>query len=252
MTDEGTQVAAQEVEKIDADRVIRRSLTTWIRNFLPVMVLSAIPQAYQVYTSVAFVAAGGTIPKGPGVFGWLDDIEPFDPLDFLCTTLGELAVIYFIVRRLPGTSAALRTPVARLLHHVEALIVALAVGILAEMADQAFFLLGFVVTCMLAVAVPVAIVERRGVVGSLVRSVEVTMGQKAAIFGAFVFLRCLGLLAFLGTMFAVSNLETGRFPGVERAAVLCVMVWPVLVTGLEAVTSVVVYEEIRGVRPPEP
>ncbi|MHC4224040.1 MAG: hypothetical protein ACYSUN_08625, partial [Planctomycetota bacterium] len=61
------------------------------------------------------------------------------------------------------------------------------VGILGGLAILAGFMMlvipGIIFTCMLYVAIPVAVVEKPGVFASLKRSAELTNGNKGSIFG---------------------------------------------------------------------
>jgi hypothetical protein len=162
------------------------------------------------------------------------------------------AVVYGVFQQLRGKAAPLtdcvRVGVARLL---PVLGVALAVAVLVGLGSLALYIPGLLLTLMLWVAVPVAVVERQGVMGSLKRSNYLTSGEKGTIFLILLVLGSMHLAAFL--LGGLAMVGTGRGfmdvftddtePGLARALVPLLLVVPL--GALSAVAAAVGYHDLR-------
>ena len=81
--------------------------------------------------------------------------------------------------------------------------VALAVGVCAGLAAILLVIPGIIVWCIYAVAIPVCVVERRGVSASLKRSSFLTRGNRWRIFGALaVVLTAIIAIVVVGALLA--------------------------------------------------
>jgi hypothetical protein len=239
--------------------VLARSFPIWGRNVLPFSLLNVIVYApLLVYGVFAFPMRR-------------DPLTPADAADFMAysavLTLGAclvsyiapLAVIHGVLEQLRGRPASfvgcLRVYLTRLL---PTLGVGLVVGLLAFL----FFLVGAIfvglvgqafgapivallallpptlVGCMYWVAVPVAAAERRGILGTLRRSAELTRGSRAAIF----------VVVLLSLVFQVSPFIVARVAaphGVGAVGGWGVVLLTVSFGSYGAVAAGVAYHDLR-------
>jgi hypothetical protein len=133
-----------------------------------------------------------------------------------------------------GLGACLRVGLSRLLPVV-------VVGILAGIATLLGFVLlvipGIVIMCMYWLAVPVAVVERRGL-GSLGRSAQLTDGNKGAIFGIL-------LVLVVTERVADFAIEKALGPDPGTAGVFLPLIVTLAFGSLKAVASGVAYHDLR-------
>ena len=214
-------------------RVLGRTFPIWARNIVPFTILSLIVYSpVLVYAFVAFPEAGDekalawylwTIIGGSYVLGLL--------------TTG--AFVYGVFQQLRGEPAGvgdcLRVGLKRLLPVVG---VAALAALLTALGLVALIIGAIVVACMLWVAVPVAVVERPGVVASLKRSAELTSGHKSTIFG---------IVFVVGIMDRAVNtiLEKAMGPDAGMAAVWVTVATTLMFSSLQAVASAVGYHDLR-------
>ena len=121
--------------------------------------------------------------------------------------------------------------------------VAFLAGIATAVGLMACIIPGLILAVMFAVAVPVAVEERPGIVAALRRSAELTTGFRWQVFGVLVIL---GVLQ-LGLSFVVSAM-TAAIPAARSFATLVSAALQVVTTGLGATATAVMYYRLRSVK----
>jgi hypothetical protein len=100
---------------------------------------------------------------------------------------------------------------------------------------------GFIVLCMLTVAVPVAVIEKPGVMASLRRSAALTKGFKGTIFAIYFVLWLLGIL--IGFVVAIPLVTMGLL-----GALLTTAASLVVSGALQAALPAVIYQRLRDIK----
>ncbi len=237
------------MNELNAGAVVGRSVSIWGRNFLPFSILMLI-----VHSPVmVWLALATELDEKTIVFALFGQ-QAFD-------LLAVGAVVYGVFQQLRGQHASLGACVAVGLRRffpvlgVGVLVVLCLAGAVAPFGALAAVLggvggiflfgiagvvIGIIVWCMLWVAIPVAVVERPGVLAALRRSRELTRGYKGSIFGILFLLHLItGAIAFfLGKILgaAVEDAWTVLLISQGIEAVL---------GGVHAVSAAVGYHDLR-------
>lgn len=215
-------------------RVLGRTFPIWARNIVPFTILSLIVYSpVLVYAYVAF-------PDDPGdekALAWY--LWTIIVGSYVLGLLTTGAFVYGVFQQLRGEPAGvgdcLRVGLTRLLPVVG---VAALAALLTALGLVALIIGAIVVACMLWVAVPVAVVERPGVVASLKRSAQLTSGHKGTIFG-IVFV--IGIMDRAVDMI----LDKAMGPDAGMAAVWVTVATTLMFSSLQAVASAVGYHDLR-------
>ncbi len=206
---------------------LRTTFSVYFSNLVPILALSAL-----AYLPVALM-------------GWLlrDGLytQPQEPLSFLgfllvatiCTQLEVALITVGVFRVLRGGKVAVGESVRTGFRRAPvAFLTAVIVGCLTIVGGVACLVPGIILAMMLAVAVPVAIVESKGAFDALGRSRELTKGNRWSIFAVYL---CAGLVmnvpvAVAGfflrsnlTAYTVWNIGTGWITGAFQAVLACVL-----------------------------
>ena len=158
--------------------------------FLLITVIAHIPTYVFQWTFAPTPAAPGDIPT----------LNPWAllalPVGVVCSTIATGAMTYGVVQDLRGGPVSIGEAIAIAARRFLPMFgVALVVGILWLLGLILLVVPGFIVVCMYFVAAPVCIAERAGIGASLRRSRFLTKGHRWQIFGAFLLILILGLIA---------------------------------------------------------
>ena len=185
--------------------VFSKSFGMFGRHFVAFVLLTGIANIPNYVFQWAFVSP----PPTPGA---LPEFNPWAllaiPVGIVCSTIATGAITYGVVQDLrdgPVSIGEAVTIAAR--RFLPMFGVALAVGILAFLGAILLVVPAFIVICMYFVAAPVCIAEREGVGASLSRSRFLTKGHRWQIFGAFILILIISLIAggvIVGAVGAVS------------------------------------------------
>lgn len=177
-------MASYAVQEFRAGTVINHGGTILAKNFIPFALIAVLAVLPIVAIGLIAVSMGAAETVSDEVWGMVA-VVLFVLLYYFVTA----AVTYGTYRELRGNRATVGECVARGLGRM---LPVLGVAILSTLAMGAGFLLlivpGFIVMTMLWVAVPVAVMERPGVVASLKRSSGLTKGYRWPIFGILLLL----------------------------------------------------------------
>ena len=222
--------------------ILGRSFSIFGKNivsFLLLGVLLHLPSIYIVYDLLAQIDSGSWNGEGsilPRLIGLFSG-------QLLAATL-----IYGTVMELRGMHAGvgkcIQVGLARALPVLLTAIVAgLAIGV-------GFILLivpGIIVMTILYVAIPVAVVERPGIMASLSRSSDLTRGYRMRIFGlVFVVMGTAGVISYLiSKKVATAIIDDPSSIGTYLYASTGV---EIVIAILGAVISAVVYHDLRAIK----
>ena len=225
-----------------------RGIGIWIKNLPSFLILAAIGYA------PALIFAATRDPKvllEPTMGGRLLEAA----LNTVGQAVASAGILYGVIQQLRGNHAgigeSLGVGIKRLLPVIGvSIVVALAVfaGTLALLVP------GIIISCMLYVAVPAAVIEKPGLGGALKRSQELTSGYKMQIFGLWLIINVVTFVAayvIAKTMIPEPTTFTGNLESLlsKYKTMMFVIVALQLVMGsLGAVLNGVVYHDLRAVK----
>jgi len=131
--------------------------------------------------------------------------------------------------------------------------VALIGGVLTGVLSMLLIVPGIIYACMIFVAQPVCVVERLGPNASLRRSRELTKGYRWAIFGLFIFLFIVALLASVGAVTVITLLigpvagAVGQFVSEAFIGAFGAVLYAVAYSGLREAKEGVSVDELASV-----
>ncbi len=217
--------------------VIERTFSVIFQNLVPFVILSLI--VYIPLVVLALMQPGEADPQVVGVVAAVDSV-----LQLFLPLLMMAAVTYGTVQSLRGMRAGvgdcLSYGLSRILPVLGVAVLmwlALAVGMLLLVLP--FF---FVLT-LLFVAIPVSVVERPGVLGSLQRSAALTKGYRLKIFGLVLVMTLLLFVIMVPTAFGMALLTAGV--GSASVGVALGVLVSAVISLIPAVMAAVVYHDLR-------
>jgi hypothetical protein len=227
------------MNEFSAGSVLSRSFSIFFKNFIPFMILQILVYSpLLVYTAI--LVSGELTIDSIVIWGVVVGIG-----GLLLNMVATGAMTYGVFQQLRGRSAGLGQC---LLVGVKRMLPVLGVGILAAicigLGFVALLIPGIILLCMLWVAVPVAVVERPGVFGSLSRSAELTKDNRLRIFGVVVVLFAINKLA----EYLLESGVIGDAPSVGdiKLYLLLVLVTSLALGALSAVAAAVGYHDLRA------
>ena len=165
-------------------------------------------------------------------------------LGLLLDLVVTAALVYGTFQQLRGRHASIGESIGV---GLKRLFPVLGVGILAGLFILGGLLLlvipGLIFMCMLWVAVPVAVVERPGVVASLKRSAELTGGYRWSVFGILFVLN--GIERIVDKVLEKSFIDPPQDMGDIKVYLVLVLGIGILLGSLQAVASAVGYHDLR-------
>jgi hypothetical protein len=220
------------VPPLSAGAVLATSLRVWARHLAPTLVLTLVlllPGYLVRYLSVTAAEPGESV--GPTLLQAL--------LDQVLIGLATGAIGYGVFQDLAGAPVGLgRAVVVGLQRLAPVALVSIATGFVVALGYLAFILPGIYLSTVLFVAVPVALVEGRGTLDAMQRSAELTAGQRRPI----ILIAGLLLALTLGAAAVLVELTGGEGPMFWTAS----LATATMLTSFTAVTSAVVYHDLRG------
>lgn len=219
-------------------RVVARSFSIWLRNLIPFTLLSVIVYAPLIIYTIVMLSGALTHEK---VTMW-GRVGGFG--GFLLDLIVAGALVYGTFQQLRGRPAGMG---AALVVGLKRLFPVLLVGVLVGLCVAAGMVLlivpGVILLCMLWLAVPVAVVERPGILASLRRSRELTAGYRGSIFGILLLL---GVIKF-GTFQILSTtmIDANSSVGDVKLYLWMTLFVGILLGTLSAVANTVAYHDLR-------
>lgn len=199
-------MSSTRTEQFSIGRVVGRTFSTVGGNFVPffliAVILIAAPSALSAWlqslVTVGATVAPGDVSVAPSVLsgGSAALIGPIAWLVLFIVGIAlnataQGAIIYGVVADLGGRKASLGDMLARgWARWWKLFLINICVGFMVALGSIALFVPGIMLLIRWSAAVPVEIMETKGVFGSMGRSAELTKGSRWSIFG-------LGLVVFI-------------------------------------------------------
>ena len=218
--------------------VLLRGLSILAHNFVPFGLLAL------AFTAPPFIYALATAPTlapdaAPELTVSTGDVAIF-AANILLRYVLIAALVYGTIRELRASRASLRECVSRGLGLVFPVVgVAILVAVATGLAAMLLIVPGLIVAAMLWVAVPIAVVERPGVINSLTRSAELTKGYRWPVFGIIAIVVGANFMLVLLAGAAVSAI------GGETASLVLSWILSAVFGAVIAVVSAVSYHDLR-------
>jgi len=222
-------------------RVLGTGFKIWARNFIPFTLLAVVIYSPMVIWSVMLAS---------DPLGNIDSLQHYDTYLGLFAFASNVAIAavltYGVVMELQGSHASMGACVAKGLGRLLPVIGVVLLSLLAIVVGMiALIIPGLIVSLMLYVATPVAVIEKTGVVESMRRSRHLTQGNKGAL---FVVVLVLGLIGFAVKQIQVSMLVPHEPSEALRALPMLIYVGlgtTIVLGALGAVMSAVAYYYLR-------
>lgn len=218
--------------------VLKSSFSIWLKNLIPFTVLAVIVYSPLVLYTLAVMSDDLTLEI---IANWGYAMAGGG---FLLGMIATAAMVYGVVQQLNGKPASLGACIAV---GIKRLFPVLGVGLLVALCVGlgliALIIPGIIISLMLYVAIPVAVIEKPGVMASLSRSKELTSGYKGSIFGI---LFVLGVIERIVNKVLESSFitETATMDDVKMYLFLVLAV-SIVLGALGAVANAVVYYDLR-------
>lgn len=205
--------------------VLRTSLRMWQQNFVAFTLI-----ALALYVPALVLRLGVSLT----FYAWL-----MIPLRTLLNAVIAAAVTYGVIMELHGTRPSYRECITRGFAQVGPALGASVLSLLAIVGGLLLLVVpGMIIMLMLWVAVPVAVIEKPGVMASLRRSRELTEGHKAPLLVILVIVWC-----------AAYALQEALMDVLEPSALALMCLGIDAVLGLFfALTAAVAYTQLRALK----
>lgn len=228
--------------EFEVGRVLGRAFAIWFRNLVPFTILSAIVYLPVIAWGLMLALGDPTLEEFGAYFKYSGYVMML--LGFIATG----AITFGVFSQLKGEPASIGRCIGVGLSRLLPII---GVGLLAGLVMGVGYLLlivpGVILSCMLWVAVPAAVVERTGVWESLKRSRELTLGNKAKVFGIMLVLGLISLaVTMILRMIIVGDLTSSDDVHATLTFYLVVNLLSTTVLGaLQSVANAVGYYDLR-------
>lgn len=243
-TTDPRKILGEQKTEFKIGNVFSRSFSIYLRNFVPFLVLTGIILSpTYIYNLFSLTNMFSELPEmQQNILNIIMNI-----FGFLLPVMVTAAVVYGTYQDLCGRHATLGNSLRRGLPLVLPVAgIAITVGVAAGLAAIALVIPGLIVMTMYLVAVPAAVIEKKGVMDSLKRSAELTKGFRWQVFGAYILLTFVNMgvaSAFVGGLFAlgVTTSSEGIGSSIHSGSFLLDSV----ITAFSAVVYAVIYNDLR-------
>ncbi len=210
-------------------RIFGRSMTILLQNFLPFVLLTGLATSPNLLLRLG--TAGGNHPISAGVAIILQVI-----LGMLSQGFVLFGAFQSMLGRPVRAGKSLRVALARFFPIIG---VSICVGFAVVIGFVLLIVPGFILITILFVAVPACVVDRLGPFQSMARSADLTKGHRWKIFGIFLLLVLVGLIAT--ALVTVVLLAAGG----RSVAAAGSWVWQAVFGAFSAILYVVIYHDLR-------
>jgi hypothetical protein len=233
--------AARPEYRLDIGNILGRTTSAWVQNLVPFTILGLVVY-FPYLLFLALNAAAGSRGVGQVAFGV---ISGFAPRLFELALAG--AVTYGVFEQLRNQRPEFSDVLAAGLRNIaRVFIVGLLAGLAIVAGCCALVIPGLIVSCMLWVAVPVAVIERRGPLESLNRSYELTQGNLLPIFAVLLMLWAITFVvgAVLGIVIVAAHTLIAPLANQSISTLVTTLLLLPIET-LGAVASAIGYHDLR-------
>ena len=214
-------------------RVMSRAFEVLFGNFIIFIAISAIAAAPLFLFALA--TPGGSGRSWAAIVGLL--------LHFVLSALCQAMIVYATFQALRGRGVRAGESIARGLQRLgPILLTSILVGIIVALGTVLLVIPGIIASVILCVAIPACVVERLGPIESIERSSYLSRGYRWPIFGAFLAIGIVSIVA--------DALITGLTKGAESVwlSPAISLVWNTLVTAYQTVLVAIMYHDLRVVK----
>ena len=183
--------------------LVGQTISAHFRNIVPFTLLAAIAMAPWIAVRLYMDSEAAT---------WAAWAAPV--LQQLGSQILAGALTYGVVQHMRGEAAGLaRTITVGVQSFLRVIAVGIVVGVLIGLGTLLLIVPGLILTMCYYVAIPVAVLERKGVGASMQRSMDLTRGSRWPIFGAVVLMVLIMIIPFMVLGFvAASSMGNGQLP----------------------------------------
>lgn len=233
---------------VEVGPTISQSFSIWARNLVPftlIMLLVMLPELLWGAALMTQLTPEGLTPGVARHVGWF--VIGTVVLGFVLQPVAAGAIIYGVFRQLRGEPAGLGACLAA---GFRLLLPVLGVAFVSALIVLGGFVLlvipGIIFSIALFVAVPVAVVEKKGVMDSIRRSFELTAGSRWRIFGVVFVIGIIERVISAGFEQAVTG-GTGAGASLSelKAWLIIVLALGLLFGAVSAVASALVYHKLK-------
>lgn len=172
------------ITEFRAGRAVSRTFSVFFRNFLSFALIALVLTSPTYIYTILILPTDWAVTDGMSMVGFGQIVVSI--VGFLLYFLVTAALVYGTLQDLRGEKASISECFSQGLGRMFPVLgIALVTYIVIFLAALAFVIPGIYVAVMLWVAIPAAVVERRGI-GSLGRSAELTRGYRWRIVGALL------------------------------------------------------------------
>ncbi len=215
-------------------RAMSRGFEVLFGNFIIFIAISAIAAAPLFVYTLAEPGTGGARSWG-AIAGLL--------LHFVLSALCQAMIVFATFQALRGRPVRAGESMARGLQRlVPVLLTSILTGIIVALGTLLLVIPGIIASVILCVAIPACVVERLGPIESIERSSFLSRGYRWPIFGAFLAIGIVGLVANALMVGLTKGTDTlWVFPAVS-------FLWNTLVTAYQTVLVAIMYHDLRVVK----
>jgi len=216
--------------------MLRRIVRTWARNVVPFLLIAVI-------WTVPSAALESQYRFGETTFDQVAQPLLSIALDLIFGGLATAMMVFGALRDLYGRPVGIGECLFRgISTSFSAVGTAVVAALVILLGGLALILPGVILMLMFTVAVPVAVVERPGIIGSLKRSAALTSGNLLRILATFI-LTSLPLVPLYWLVWEV--LEAYGLGLLSTVSLTAFGLVSAIQTSIEAVVSIVIYHDLR-------
>ena len=238
-------VAAPEV-KFRVGRVLARSFSILFKNIVPFGLISIILVGIQFGVEILLFGSSVTVQNMSGELGTAAPIGAQFAVNLLAGMLVyfllQAALVYGTIMELRGARAGIGECIANGIRHLfPVIVVGVLVTVIVSVGAVLLIIPGILFLLWYWVAVPVAVVERPGIVASLKRSAELTKGSRWKLFALMLIV--VPVLAY--AVNSIVGFSIAAISPSETVVVGVVLVITTLQLAFQSIVNAVTYHDLR-------
>lgn len=242
---ENQVVVQHSATEFTVGSVLSRTMSTLFKKpvlFIGLTLMASVPATIIIALLVALVLGSGnsaSMMVGIIVVALLGFI-----INWIFTLVLQGAISYGVFRELRSENTGFGNALGRGFASIGTLLpLAVVAGICIGVGYILFFIPGIIISCILAVVVPVCVVEKRGVFECMGRSAELTKGNRLKIFAVFFLV---GVVVIIINKFIIPAIAVAIPNSIVIMIVTIVLL--VIPQAFQGVMTAVIYFDLRAVK----
>lgn len=235
------QVLAPSATEFTVGSVLSRAMSTLFKKpalFIGLTLVALVPAV--IIVAIIMLAMAGSGSPAMIIVGALLGLI----ISWILTLVLQGAISYGVFRVLRNEDIGFGNALGRGFASIGTLLpLSVIVGICIGIGYILLVIPGIIISCILAVVVPVCVVERRGVSECMSRSAELTKGNRLKIFGLFLIV---GVVIWV-----INNLIVPAIGAAVPSSIVIIIISIILVTIPQAyqnVMTAIIYYDLRAVK----